>query len=65
MFCDENGKIIDGDFVLAILAMFLQKSDSLKNNLIVSTQMSNLGFRNFSFNSENILFNSCALLVVS
>ena len=47
MFCDEKGKIIDGDSVLAILAIFLQKSNSLKNNLIVSTQMSNLGFRNF------------------
>ncbi len=47
MFCDEKGKIVDGDFVLAILAIFLQKSNSLKNNLIVSTQMSNLGFRNF------------------
>ena len=47
IFCDENGEIIDGDLILAILVMYLKKNDQLKNNIVVNTQMSNLGFRDF------------------
>ena len=40
---DETGHILTGDQVLAICAMFLKKKNRLKNNLVVSTIMSNLG----------------------
>ncbi len=41
--CDERGKIIDGDFQLAIIGNFLRKRNNLRKNSIVATQMSNLG----------------------
>ncbi len=47
IFCDQFGKIVDGDFILAILSLDLKSSGKLKNNTIVSTKMSNLGFRRF------------------
>ena len=47
IFCDEFGRIIDGDHILAALAIFLKRKNKLKNNLIVTTKMSNLGFRKF------------------
>jgi phosphoglucosamine mutase len=47
IICDENGKIIDGDLILAILAIFLKENGILINNIIVSTKMSNLGFRDY------------------
>ncbi len=52
IFCDENGKIVDGDFILAILARFLKNNNKLKNNLIIGTQMSNLGFRKFLIDNK-------------
>ena len=41
--CDEKGKVIDGDFQLAIIGNYLIKKDSLRKNSIVATQMSNIG----------------------
>lgn len=41
---DEEGKIIDGDFIMAICAKYLKENDKLNNNLIVTTVMSNIGF---------------------
>ncbi len=55
IFCDELGKIVDGDHILAILALFLKNTDQLKDNLVISTKMSNLGFRNF-LNEKDINF---------
>ena len=55
IFCDEFGRIIDGDYILAILALFLKDRNQLKNNLVVSTKMSNLGFRKF-LHKNNINF---------
>lgn len=40
---DETGHILTGDQVLAICAAFLKKKNRLKNNLVVSTIMSNIG----------------------
>lgn len=40
---DENGKIIDGDHVLAICGTCLKEKGKLKNNTIVGTVMTNLG----------------------
>ncbi len=51
IFSDENGQIIDGDYILAILAIFLKKNNNLDNNLVIGTQMSNLGFRDFLKNN--------------
>ena len=40
---DERGRIIDGDQVLAILAVKLKDESRLRNNTIVATIMSNMG----------------------
>lgn len=41
---DEEGKIVDGDFIMAIAAKYLKENDRLNNNLVVTTVMSNIGF---------------------
>lgn len=40
---DETGAIIDGDFILVICALFLQKKGELVDDGIVATVMSNMG----------------------
>jgi phosphoglucosamine mutase len=42
---DEKGQVISGDRTLAICARSLKRKGLLKNNLVVSTVMSNLGLR--------------------
>ncbi|MDH3249223.1 MAG: phosphoglucosamine mutase [Acidimicrobiia bacterium] len=42
---DEAGGIVDGDRIMAIVALHWKRADRLKNNLVVSTVMSNLGFK--------------------
>ncbi len=42
---DENGQVITGDRILAICARTLKRKGLLRNNLVVSTVMSNLGLR--------------------
>ncbi len=42
---DENGHEITGDQILLICAKMLHEQQCLKNNLVVSTVMSNIGFR--------------------
>ncbi len=44
LFVDENGELVDGDKVMAIIGLHLKKKNQLKNNTIVATVMSNLGF---------------------
>ena len=41
---DENGQIVDGDQTMAICGRELKAQGRLKNNTIVATVMSNLGF---------------------
>lgn len=41
---DENGEIVDGDQIMYICAKYLNEKNRLKQNTIVSTVMSNLGF---------------------
>lgn len=41
---DEKGEMIDGDKMMAIIGLSLKKKGLLKNNTIVATVMSNLGF---------------------
>jgi phosphoglucosamine mutase len=43
VMCDENGKIIDGDQILALLARSWSKSGYLKGGGVVGTVMSNAG----------------------
>lgn len=43
---DGNGTIIDGDYIMFILGRYLNEKGLLKNNTVVSTVMSNLGFYN-------------------
>lgn len=42
--CDENGNLVDGDKIMVILANAMAKKGNLKNNTVVSTVMSNMGF---------------------
>ncbi len=44
LFVDEHGNIVDGDYIMAMLAIDLKERGKLKNNLVVGTVMSNLGF---------------------
>lgn len=41
---DENGQVVDGDQTMAICGRELKEKGRLKNNTIVATVMSNLGF---------------------
>jgi phosphoglucosamine mutase len=43
---DAAGKVVDGDQILAILALSLREAGRLKNDTVVATVMSNLGFVN-------------------
>lgn len=42
---DENGQVANGDVLMAIFAKHLKDTGKLKNNIVVSTVMANLGFR--------------------
>ncbi|TMW70087.1 phosphoglucosamine mutase [Alteribacter natronophilus] len=41
---DENGKIVDGDQIMFICAKYMKERGFLKEDTVVSTVMSNLGF---------------------
>jgi phosphoglucosamine mutase len=43
---DAAGRIVDGDQILAVLALALRESGRLKHDTVVATVMSNLGFVN-------------------
>ncbi len=45
---DENGEIMDGDIILAIVSKYLKEQGKLKNDTLVATVMSNLGLNKFS-----------------
>ncbi len=40
---DENGKLVDGDQIMAIVGNFMKQQGTLKKDMIVVTVMSNLG----------------------
>ncbi|MBP5698505.1 MAG: phosphoglucosamine mutase [Alphaproteobacteria bacterium] len=44
---DDKGSVIDGDQLLCFLAQYLKKNNQLKNNIVVSTEWSNLGLNNY------------------
>lgn len=41
--CDAKGRLIDGDKILAVIALYLKNQNRLKRNTLVATVMSNLG----------------------
>lgn len=41
---DADGKIVDGDAIMAIIAIAMKEDHTLVNNTVVTTVMSNLGF---------------------
>ena len=43
---DEAGNVVDGDQIIAILALALKEKNRLSNSTVVTTVMSNLGFMN-------------------
>lgn len=49
---DENGKIIDGDALLAIISQYLKEKNELECNTLVATVMSNIGLHEFVSNNN-------------
>ena len=47
LICDEKGKLIDGDQLLALIAKGWRDSDDLANGGVVATVMSNLGLEHY------------------
>jgi len=47
IICDEKGMLVDGDQLMASLAVSLKEKGELKNNGIVATVMSNLGLEKY------------------
>ncbi len=47
IFCDEKGKIVDGDKVMGICAVELKARRQLRKNTVVATVMSNLGLEKY------------------
>lgn len=47
IICDEKGNIIDGDQMLALAALSLQKRDKLKGGGVVASVLSNLGLERY------------------
>ncbi len=43
ILCDEQGRVVDGDAVMAVCALQMMKEGRLKQNTLVATVMSNLG----------------------
>jgi phosphoglucosamine mutase len=49
---DEDGRVANGDVVMAIVARHMKSQGALKRNLVVTTVMSNLGFRKSMADAE-------------
>ncbi|MCX7943911.1 MAG: phosphoglucosamine mutase [Deltaproteobacteria bacterium] len=47
IICDEKGRVVDGDQIMAINAVDMAKSGRLKKNIVVATVMSNMGLEIF------------------
>jgi phosphoglucosamine mutase len=47
LICDETGKMIDGDQVMALIAGHWQKTQQLSGGAVVATVMSNLGLERY------------------
>ena len=49
---DENGEIIVGDIIMAIISKYLKSNNKLKKDTVVATVMSNLGLNKYSENNN-------------
>ena len=49
---DENGKLVNGDQIIAMLAIEMSKNKKLKSNKVVSTSMANMGLENYLNNYD-------------
>ncbi len=49
---DENGELVDGDMIIAILSNYLKNAGRLHKDSVVVTVMSNLGFFKFAENED-------------
>jgi len=47
IICDEHGRVVDGDQIMALIARYWAKNDRLTGEGVVATVMSNLGLENF------------------
>jgi phosphoglucosamine mutase len=47
IFCDEKGKIIDGDKIMGMWAVEMKSSHTLKHDTVVATVMSNFGLEQY------------------
>ncbi|MGF1544544.1 MAG: phosphoglucosamine mutase [Parvularculaceae bacterium] len=47
IICDEKGRVIDGDQILAVIARFMKGREQLKGGGVVSTIMSNMGLERY------------------
>lgn len=47
IFCDEKGRIVDGDKIIGMWAVEMKRKGMLKGNTVVSTVMSNLGLEKY------------------
>jgi len=47
IFCDEKGNVLDGDFIMSLVAKMWLKNKKLKNKVIVGTSMTNFGLEKF------------------
>ena len=47
IFCDERGRIVDGDKIMGMWAVELKRERMLKKNTVVATVMSNFGLEKF------------------
>ena len=52
MAVDENGNIIDGDIIMAIISNSLKQKGKLQKDTLVATVMSNLGMSKFTENNN-------------
>lgn len=47
LLIDENGNEIDGDTTLAVVSKYMKENNTLKNDTVVATVMSNLGLNKY------------------
>ena len=55
---DEKGDVVDGDKLMAVLAIYLHKHDKLKGGGMVATVMSNMGLDEYIRSQGLILHRS-------
>ena len=52
LLIDEKGNEIDGDKVLAVVSKYMKEKNTLKNDTVVATVMSNLGLKKYCKENE-------------